>query len=236
MGFLSTFFNTPRTGEMPAPETSILEWDKAPLTHAMLPSDIQTAVGLINEAAMQTVVTYGLPIHWFSFETVTVTDKEKTYFQLQILMNHWDMQMCAHSYAFECAVIKRIRKKNSGIGRALRAVLWRVAPDAGCPFDEMPEPSYWNPQAIAQRDLLRERIQREFYAVTTPESGASVAKPGNTQLSNSKAMPLGPAPQHTEHTEHTDYSDTHAHNLQGFSLTHPHQQTRARSLHKSKNR
>ncbi len=226
MGFLSTLFNPPRSGDLPQHDTSILDWGNEPLTHVMLPADLATAIELINESATQTVKTNGLPVDWFSFETVAVKDSEKTYFQLQILMNHWDIQMCAHSYAFECAVIKCIRKKNKGIGRALRAVLWRVAPDAGCPFDEMPDPSYWDPQALAQRELLRQRIQREFYAVTTPESGAKVTPPV------ARVGVLRPSPPPGSRAlapamENLGYSETHPHNLSGFSITHSHAKSSA---------
>jgi hypothetical protein len=215
MGWLSTLLKKPDEAQPPVPDTDIHDWDNEPLSSATMPADLGAALELINGTALQTVIAYGLPQHWFSFETVTVTNSEKTYFQLQILMNHWDMQMCAHSYAFECAVIRSIRKKDKDIGRALRAVLWRVAPDAGCPFDEMPAPSYWSAEAVSERDLLRERIQREFYAATTPESGAKPAMPVKVVYAkvNTPIEAL---------SESVGYSDTHPHNLNGFSHTHPH--------------
>ena len=227
MGWLSTLLKKSDEAQPPVPETGIHDWDNEPLTNATMPTDLGAALELINSTALQTVKAYGLPEHWFTFETVTVSNSEKTYFQLQILMNHWDMQMCAHSYAFECAVIKSLRKKDRDIGRALRAVLWRVAPDAGCPFDEMPEPSYWSAQAITQRDLLRERIQREFYAATTPESGA---KPAMSPAPFKPAAPSTPAKTGYAMVnipievpkENVGFSDTHPHNLNGFSHTHPH--------------
>ncbi len=238
MGFLSTLFNKSSSVELPVPDTSIFDWDNQPLAGSATPEALDSALGLIIEVAAQTVKAYGLPSHWFSFETVTVTDKGQTYFQLQISMNHWDMQMCAHSYAFERAVIKSIRKKNMDVGRALRAVLWRVAPDAGCPFDEMPQASYWSEEAIAQRDQLRERIQREFYAATTPESGAKLSKPavsGYAPVATSYApvaIAYAPGAVSEPVLENAGYSDTHPHNLNGFSLTHPH--THPRRLQKNK--
>jgi hypothetical protein len=215
MGWLSTLLKKSDGVQPPVPDTGIHDWDNEPLSNATMATDFGTALELINSTALQTVTAYGLPEHWFAFETVTVTNSEKTYFQLQILMNHWDMQMCAHSYAFECAVIKSIRKKDRDIGRALRAVLWRVAPDAGCPFDEMPEPSYWTAEAISQRNLLRERIQREFYVATTPESGAKPAMPAEAAHAT-RNTPIEVLSQSL------GYSDTHPHNLNGFSNTHPH--------------
>jgi hypothetical protein len=225
MGWLSTLLKKSDNSQAPVPDTGIHDWDNEPLSKATMPSDLGAAIALINDAALQTVIAYGLPEHWFSFETVTVTNSEKTYFQLQILMNHWDMQMCAHSYAFECAVIKKIRKKDLDIGRALRAVLWRVAPDAGCPFDEMPAPSYWTAQAITQRNSLRERIQREFYAATTPESGAKPAKPAIP----AKAVYANVSAPIEVLNESLGYSDTHPHNLNGFSHTHPHTKPHAKA-------
>jgi hypothetical protein len=214
MGWLSTLLKKSDGAMPPVPDTGIHDWDNEPLTSATMTGDLGAARALINETALQMVKTYGLPEHWFSFETVTVTDSEKTYFQLQILMNHWDMQLCAHSYALECAVIRSIRKKDRVIGRACRAVLWRIAPDAGCPFDEMPEPSYWAADAMKQRNLLREHVQREFYAATTPESGVKPAIPAKAVQARANA------PVEALH-ESLGYSDTHPHNLDGFSHTHP---------------
>ncbi len=228
MRWLSTLLKKSDGASQTLPDTGIHDWDNEPLTSATAPGDLDAALELITDAALQTVKAYGLPEHWFSFETVTVTNKEKTYFQLQILMNHWDMQMCAHSYAFECAVIRTIRKKDRDIGRALRAVLWRVAPDAGCPFDEMPEPSYWAAQAITERDLLRERIQREIYAATTPESGAKPAIPAAPFKSAKAGYAMANTPIEVVN-ESLGFSDTHPHNLNGFSHTHPHAKPHAKA-------
>jgi hypothetical protein len=223
MGWLSFLSRKNHDTDLP-PDTSIHDWDNQPLTTESMPMDLSSARMLIKDAAFRTVQMCGIPDHWLSFEVFAVSDDDNTHFELQVLMDHWDAQMYAHSYAFECAVIKRVRAQNLELGRALRAVLWRIEPDAGCPYDEMPAPQYWSPEAIQQRGLVRESMGREIYAVTTPASGALLPP----AFMRSKAQPLVAYGLATGSAkldlvqENLGYSDTHPHNQTGFSVTHPH--------------
>jgi hypothetical protein len=223
MGWLSTLIKKNNHIEVPVPDTDFPEYDHQPLPTSSMTNGLQLARSLISDAASRTAHVYGLPADWLSFEVFTIADDEKAYFQLQILMNHWDESLLMHSYAFESAVIKRIREESVDVGRALRAVHWRVAPDAGCPYDAMPEPQYWSADAIKERGLVRQRLQREIYAATTPASGA-VAPPALAPVNTFTAAKTGPdigQLQKPPTQENHGFTDTHPRNLTGFSATHP---------------
>lgn len=163
MSWISKLLNKTDEPEVPPPSTGFHDFDDNPVPISLVSTDAKAARALVHSSAVQTAQVYGVPANWLSFEVVTILDDEKAYFQLQVLINHWDEYLVAHSYAFERAVIKKIRGEDLNVGRAVRAVLWRVCADAGCPYDEMPEPSAWSVEAIKQRGEARDRINRDLY-------------------------------------------------------------------------
>ncbi len=172
MGWLAKFFKSSEPIDLPPQSTGFDDLDAKPVPIKPVGSELRAARELINDAAAKTVLAYGLPARWLSFEVVTISDEENAYFQLQATINHWDEYLMAHSFAFERAVVKRIRDADPAVGRAVRAVLWRVAPDAGCPYDDLPEPQAWTAEAVRKRGEARDLVNRALYAATTPASGA----------------------------------------------------------------
>ena len=121
MRWITQFFKDDQA-DVPSPSTGFHELDAHPVPVLLQGGDLRAARELVNHTAMQTALAYGIPARWLSFEVVTIADDEKAYFQLQVLMNHWDEHLAAHSFAFERAVIKRIRELDVSVGRAVRAV------------------------------------------------------------------------------------------------------------------
>jgi hypothetical protein len=161
MGWMSNLFAKPKVPDMPSPSTSFHDLDGGPVPLKVQATGARGARELVHAAAVHTAQVYGVPLHWLSFEVVTIGDSQKAYFQLQVVMKHWDDYLAMHCYAFELAVMKRIREQDRGVARAVRAVLFRVSPDAGCPYDEMPEPKAWSPEAIRLRATLHDRDSAE---------------------------------------------------------------------------
>lgn len=176
MGWLSNIFKESNEAEAPSPSTSFHDLDGHPVPLTLQGSDLRAARELVKTAATQTALVYGLPANWLTYEVVTIADDEKAYFQLQVTMQHWDEYFASHTYAFERAVIKRIRDEDMPVGRAVRAVLWRTSPDAGCPFDDLPEPSAWSSEAIKQRGDVSDRVRREMRGgARNPAAGIRMA-------------------------------------------------------------
>ena len=165
MGWISKLLSkTEEQEDVPAPSTGFHDLEGYPVAMTLSsPTDLRTARELVHGAAIRTAQVYGIPPNWLSFEVVTISDEEKAFFQLQAVLSHWDDYLMAHTYAFERAVIKKIREDNVSVGRALRAVLWRVDANAGCPYDDMPDVSAWSNDAIALRGEARDRINRELF-------------------------------------------------------------------------
>jgi hypothetical protein len=164
MGWISKLLNKSGEPQEPSNSTGFHDIDEKPIAIALAESDVRAARELVHQAAVYTAQLHGLPARWLSFEVVTISDAERAYFQLQILLHYWDEYLMAHCHAYELAVLKKIREENIDVGRAVRAVLWKVTANAGCPYDQMPDPGAWTSESIKQRALTRDRINRELYA------------------------------------------------------------------------
>jgi hypothetical protein len=226
MGWLSNLFSSPRRGTDPSNSTSYHDLDASPVPLKPAAMDLRNAREVVNQAAARTAQAHGIPVGWLTFEVLTISDASQAYFQLQIVMNIWDEHLAAHCYAFERAVIKRIRDENMEVGRAVRAVLWRVAPDAGCPYDDMPEAKAWSADAVRQRALVRERIHRELYASSTPAAGAHVSgkRPAALPLSAQEAERAEKSTLPVNRDSLLDdsaFGDTRPSGFNGFAATQP---------------
>lgn len=148
MSWMSRLFSKSNGVELPAHSTGL---GVTPRAIRIEGTDLLAARMAIHSTATKTAKACGIPPLWLSFEVIIIADHEKAYFQLQIIIQQWDAYFAAHSYAFERAVMKSLLTDHKRLGSAVRAVLWRTAYDAGCPYDDMPEPSTWTSEAIKKR-------------------------------------------------------------------------------------
>jgi hypothetical protein len=153
VGWLSNLLSTPRESrpseaEQASPSTAFPDYDGQPVAVNPAIHNVRSARELIHDVAVRTAQAYGLPEKWLGFEVVTISNDQNAYFQLQIILKHWDDRLWAHTYAFELAVRKRIREADATTAGAVRAVLWRVEPDAGCPFDDLPQGDWGKPPVL----------------------------------------------------------------------------------------
>lgn len=148
--------------EIPSPSTGFFDLEGHPVPLSLSVQDARAARELVRAAAVRVASTFGIPSNWLSYEVVTISDDEKAYFQLQIGLRHWDEQLWSQASAFELQTLKRIREDNLQVARAVRAVLWRILPDAGCPHDELSTAAAWRPDAVKSRGAAYERLRHEL--------------------------------------------------------------------------
>jgi hypothetical protein len=171
--------NAPPRPEAPTHSTGFYDIEGKPVPLSMQGDNVRMARELVRAAAVRTASAFGIPNEWLSYEVVTIADEEKAYFQLQVALRIWDEQLWSQSGAFEQQALKRIREDDVNVARAVRAVLWRILPDAGCPYDELSEAQAWKPDAVKTRMHAYERLRREFApgmaaAVATGSSAAAM--------------------------------------------------------------
>jgi antitoxin component of RelBE/YafQ-DinJ toxin-antitoxin module len=159
MNWIKNIFANPAKSGLDSPSTGFDEADVRAVPLPLEGHDLLAARQLIHSTAVKAALDYGIPAGWLGMEVLTISGDESAYFQLQICMNQWDEYLWMHSGALSMAIIKIVRQENLPIARAMRAVLWRVAADAGCPFDAMPPSSAWTAEAMDKRARVRERIQ-----------------------------------------------------------------------------
>ncbi len=163
--------SAPSTTDIPSPSTGFFDIEGQPVPLSIEARDIRAARELVRTAAVNTAAAFGIASNWLSFEVVTISDEEKAYFQLQVSLRIWDEQLWSQSAAFEQQALKRIREDDVNVARAVRAVLWRILPDAGCPYDELSPAEAWRPDAVRARTRAYERLRTELVApaqVTLP--------------------------------------------------------------------
>ncbi|NJM44129.1 MAG: hypothetical protein HC858_09410 [Brachymonas sp.] len=148
--------------DIPSPSTGFFDLEGHPVPISLNAQDMRSARELVRASAVSVASAYGIPSNWLSYEVVTISDDEKAYFQLQIGLRHWDEQLWNQTSAFEQQAIKRIREENAQVARAVRAVLWRILPDAGCPHDELSPAMAWKPDAVKSRGVAYERLRHEL--------------------------------------------------------------------------
>lgn len=153
MSWISNLFGGAKhnTPSLEAPSTGLQNLDSQNVATSIAPSEVPAARRLVAKAAKETANMHGIPDYWLKYEVLTLADEEKAYFQVQVTVKHWDPFFFMHTFAFEKAMLERIRHYNISVGRAVRAVLWRVSTDACCPYEHMPPPEAWTLNAIEQR-------------------------------------------------------------------------------------
>ena len=222
MGWLANLFKSPRRAQGPSHSTGFHDLDGDPVPMKPTAVELRAARELINAVAMQTVQAYGIPARWLTFEVVTIADEEKAYFQLQVMTHHWDEYLAAHCYAFERTVVKHIDEANTDVGRALRAVLWHMSPDAGCPYDALPEAQAWSADAVKKRGVVRDRIHREMYANSHSGAGAIAhALMSGIADEAERADRITMPSKYDSLLDGDDFGETGSSQFNGFAATQP---------------
>ena len=178
MNWIKNIFANPAKSGLDSPSTGFDEADVRAVPLPLEGHDLLAARQLIHSTAVQTALDCGIPAGWLGMEVLTISGNESAYFQLQICMNQWDEYLWMHSGAMSALIVKIVRQENRAIARAMRAVLWRVAADAGCPFDEMPPPSAWAAVAMDKRARVSERIQMLSNQMTESSDASDPALQG----------------------------------------------------------
>lgn len=200
--------NTAPSTEVPSPSTGFFDIEGHPVPLSLAEQDVRAARELVRSAAIRTTAAFGIPSNWMSYEVVTISDDEKAYFQLQVSLRIWDEQLWAQSSAYEQKVLKRIREDDVNVARAVRAVLWRVLPDAGCPYDELSPAAAWRPEAVRARSVVYDRIRDELAlpTLTLPSVASGI------DASATLPLPMQGGSQ---------FGDTHPVDNTGFQQTRP---------------
>lgn len=211
--------NASRSKDAPTHSTGFFDIEGKPVPLSVDSQKIRAARELIHAAAVRTSSAFGIPPQWVSYEVVTISDDEKAYFQLQVSLRIWDEQLWSQSGAFEQQALKRIREDDVNVARAVRAVLWRILPDAGCPHDELAGATAWKPEAVRARAAAYDRLHNDL--IPAPLTMPSVV----TGLSASPTEPATSPVQSTGFVEtmpvaHSGYTDSQF-PATGFAATRP---------------
>lgn len=159
-----------------------------PVPLSLKRQDLRSARELIRKAALKAAAKHGIAAHLLNFEVVTIADEEKAYFQLQVSLRVWDGLLWAQSVAFEEVAMKAIREADPNTARAVRAVLWRVLPEADCPHDTLSGVEAWRADAMMARNTAHTDVQRPNNSSSNAASPVVQTVPEFSQLSATQAQ------------------------------------------------
>jgi hypothetical protein len=201
--------NTPTRADTPTHSTGFYDLEGQPVPLNVQGDNVRLAREMVRQAAVRTASVFGIPSNWLSYEVLTITNDEQAFFQLQISLRIWDEHLWSQSMAFEQKTLKRIREEDVNVAKAVRAVLWRIQPDAGCPYDELSGEQAWRSDAVKQRASAYERLRGELSAAMTTGLPSVI-----TGLDTSATLPM------TRSVE-SNFTDTYPGAAQGFDATRP---------------
>ncbi len=183
---------TPKPEQDASPlSTGFYDAEGKPVPLSLKRQDLRSARELIRKAALKAAAKHGIAAHLLNFEVVTIADEEKAYFQLQVSLRVWDGLLWAQSVAFEEVAMKAIREADPNTARAVRAVLWRVLPEAGCPHGTLSGLEAWRADAMMARNTAHTDAQQPNSNTASPvvQTAPELAQLSTTQAPAVKAEP-----------------------------------------------
>jgi hypothetical protein len=120
---------------------------------------------LIRVLLRDSLRRHGIPANWIHGDILMVAgSNQQTRVHVRLVIRHWDARLLNYAHAFESSFVAEIERFEPQSADWLRSISWQIAPEAGCPFTIMPEPTVWT-AAPAQEDPnaeLKEDLERLF--------------------------------------------------------------------------
>jgi hypothetical protein len=113
----------------------------------------------LRAAVSDTLRVHGIPPLWVASEVMTVSSQGRLVFQIILTLKFWDESLPLYFPALEASYMTRIDSTNPELSEAVRSVSWRVAPEAACPYTELPNPAFWTESARQERVAIKRRVE-----------------------------------------------------------------------------
>jgi len=110
------------------------------------PKKSEVRLEMIRLALKSVLRRCGIPLPWIGCEIEPLarkSDSATTLIQLVILQ--WHDQLMRYAPELQKQLLNEIRFFDSSAEATEFLVVWKFAPDCGCPNDQLPEAGYWAP-------------------------------------------------------------------------------------------
>lgn len=185
--WLKGLFGAKNAGPAPAAQAAAVSGSAAaPRSPVAAGSETTAQVHeMLRMALRDTARRHGIATDWLGIEVLSAGEGARAQHQVQLVLRHWDADFWLHASAFATAYMEEVRRFHADAAQRIRAVVWRVAPEAHCPLDQMPQSDYWDDESRRARD--RQRARERAQNLLVDDDLDSEPPP---QLSFAKTQPM----------------------------------------------
>lgn len=127
----------------------------------------------------------GIPADWIECQMLLVSSRTRgNGMYVRLVLKHWDHRLMNYTVAFQSALMTEIERFEPRASDWLHGISWQMNMDDSCPYIELPEKSFWQPNS-----------KSPFITPTLPRAMAGdVHPPAALQRRERAARPNPPAP------------------------------------------
>lgn len=106
---------------------------------------------LIRVVLKETLRLHGIPVGWIGCEVIIVARAPREeQLHIQLVLIRWDEQLLRYAAALQQQLLLGLDRFDPSVDHSKYIFSWRFAPDCGCPFPLMPDPTSWRQNALPQ--------------------------------------------------------------------------------------
>lgn len=142
---------------------------------------------MIRLALKSVLRRYGIPLPWIGCEIEPLTSKgDSEALLIQLVLLKWHDDLMRYAPELQKQFMNEIQFFDSNAAAANCLVVWKFAPDCGCPNDKLPEAGFWEPVPDAAPAPEPAPVQQGLPVAPTVAAAAVAAPAVKFDLPKSK--------------------------------------------------
>ncbi|MDB5966856.1 MAG: hypothetical protein JWQ72_3356 [Polaromonas sp.] len=113
-------------------------------------SENATRRQLVQVLLRDTLRKSGVPPAWIECQMLPVSSRSRGHgMYVRLVITHWDPRFMDYAYAFQKALLADIERFEPNSSSWLHGISWQLELGDSCPYQKLPEKSYWQPVTAA---------------------------------------------------------------------------------------
>ncbi len=157
-------------------------------TFSAQPKKNDIRVEMVRLALKSVLRRYGIPVHWIGCEIKPMASSDDSdVLLIQMVLLKWNDALMCYAPELQKQFLTEIQFFDNTSEAANFLVVWKFAPDCGCPHDKLPETGFWAAVAEESAPLVQA-------VPATPLAAAVAVAPAVTLASAASAPPSAVLP------------------------------------------